>query len=232
MSEVSSYNGSASEADESNANPRTPNDGRIPNGGEEPQGEPKRVTVPRRPKLDADRVLDNRNGVSRLVEEMRKLKFRGKGHEVADLDTFIHGFEEWARVLYPYGQNILDFARTVETELAPQKVRSRLLDYRQDYVKELSKRPAEPSQADQGSEGPEAITQEELMRKKDENRRKALEKLKQKEVQKNRLSEPPMVPDEPKGDAAEGPTDPVDSTEEIAMDVENQAESDNILEIF
>jgi hypothetical protein len=113
------------------------------------------------------------------VDDFRRVSFQGKGHEVSDLDLLISTFEKWAQALYPYGQNILDFSRTVETELGRPQVRSRLMDYRQDYIRTIVQAPAEqPAPAPQPVE-----TQEELMRKKEENRRLALEKLRQRQAE-------------------------------------------------
>ncbi|XP_019389392.1 PREDICTED: TIMELESS-interacting protein [Crocodylus porosus] len=53
-----------------------------------------------KPKLDAQRLISER-GLPALRHLFDSVKFKGKGHEVEDLDTLMRRMEHWAHRLYP-----------------------------------------------------------------------------------------------------------------------------------
>ncbi|KAJ6662862.1 hypothetical protein lerEdw1_011066 [Lerista edwardsae] len=64
------------------------------------------------PKLDADRLVSER-GLPALRSMFDNVKFKGKGHEEADLKTLIKHMEHWAHRLFPKLQ-FEDFVDRVE----------------------------------------------------------------------------------------------------------------------
>ncbi|CAH8430259.1 unnamed protein product [Heterobilharzia americana] len=73
------------------------------------KGAAKRVVKNPRPKLDPQRLLSNK-GLPALLEDFKKVKFRGKGHEFQDLDKLLFIYEAWANRLVPR----LNFSEVVE----------------------------------------------------------------------------------------------------------------------
>ena len=187
-SEQSSFGGSVSEAEE---------DHRTRSGVERAEGEPTddgteppKQSVPRRPKLDADRILDNPQGIIRVFEDFPKIQFRA-GAEVANLDMLMQSFGVWASRLYPYGLNMQDFARTCENELYPERHRRRIFDFRVKYVEKKGQATSDPNVPDPSGhvdmrmetpdpEGADRLA--ELAARMEQNRRRALEKRRQREL--------------------------------------------------
>lgn len=73
---------------------------------------PKRTVRRNIPKLDAQRLVSER-GLPALRRVFESAKFRGKGHEAADLKTLIRHMEHWAHRLFPKLQ-FEDFVDRVE----------------------------------------------------------------------------------------------------------------------
>ncbi|XP_071481362.1 uncharacterized protein [Diadema antillarum] len=71
-------------------------------GGQADGEAPARKTVNRKPipKLDAARLTSDR-GLPVLLKHFEKVKFKGKGHEVEDLDKLMRVMEHWAHRLFP-----------------------------------------------------------------------------------------------------------------------------------
>ncbi|XP_060611347.2 TIMELESS-interacting protein [Anolis sagrei] len=65
------------------------------------------------PKLDAQRLISER-GLPALRSMFDNIKFKGKGHEEADLQTLIRHMEHWAHRLFPKLQ-FQEFVDRVET---------------------------------------------------------------------------------------------------------------------
>ena len=127
--------------------------------------EVKKTVIPRRPKLDSTRIFENANGIERVVRDFPKLNFPAGNSAVANLDILMTNFQVWASQLYPFGLNIQDFARSVETELQPESKRRKIFELRARYLKE------------QGAFGEQQPSEEELAAARAEaNRQKALEK--------------------------------------------------------
>uniref|UniRef100_A0A5K4FDW9 TIMELESS-interacting protein n=1 Tax=Schistosoma mansoni TaxID=6183 RepID=A0A5K4FDW9_SCHMA len=60
----------------------------------------KRVVKNPRPKLDPQRLLSNK-GLPALLEDFKKVKFRGKGYEFQDLNKLLFVYEAWSHRLVP-----------------------------------------------------------------------------------------------------------------------------------
>ncbi|XP_072166754.1 uncharacterized protein [Diadema setosum] len=71
-------------------------------GGQADGEAPAKKTVNRKPipKLDAARLTSDR-GLPVLLKHFEKVKFKGKGHEVEDLDKLMRVMEHWAHRLFP-----------------------------------------------------------------------------------------------------------------------------------
>ncbi|KAF4700057.1 hypothetical protein FOZ63_028723 [Perkinsus olseni] len=95
---------------------------------------PPKRKVNRRPKLTADRLLDDEHGLKCVMQDFEK-SITFTGDTIRDLDTVILNYGAWAGRLYPYGMPLADFARTCETELYPEIKRRRIYDFRLDYVR-------------------------------------------------------------------------------------------------
>ncbi|KAF4669635.1 hypothetical protein FOZ61_003562 [Perkinsus olseni] len=68
----------------------------------------------RRPKLTADRLIDDEHGLKRLMQDFEE-SINLTGDTIKDLDAVISSYGVWASRLYPYGMPLADFARTCET---------------------------------------------------------------------------------------------------------------------
>ncbi|KAH0620104.1 hypothetical protein JD844_014706 [Phrynosoma platyrhinos] len=85
----------------------------------EPEGNKLSQTKARRavkrplPKLDAQRLISER-GLPALRSMFDNIKFKGKGHEEADLQTLIRNMEHWAHRLFPKLQ-FEDFVEKLES---------------------------------------------------------------------------------------------------------------------
>ncbi|KAK4473128.1 hypothetical protein MN116_004312 [Schistosoma mekongi] len=64
------------------------------------KGAAKRVVKNPRPKLDPQRLLSNK-GLPALLNDFKKVKFRGKGFEFQDLDRLLFTYEAWSHRLVP-----------------------------------------------------------------------------------------------------------------------------------
>ncbi|CAI2723135.1 unnamed protein product [Schistosoma spindalis] len=64
------------------------------------KGAAKRVVKNPRPKLDPQRLLSNK-GLPALLEDFKKVKFRGKGYEFQDLNKLLFVYEAWSHRLVP-----------------------------------------------------------------------------------------------------------------------------------
>ncbi|CAH8432102.1 unnamed protein product [Schistosoma turkestanicum] len=64
------------------------------------KGAAKRVVKNPRPKLDPQRLLSNK-GLPALLEDFKKVKFRGKGYEFQDLNRLLFVYEAWSNRLVP-----------------------------------------------------------------------------------------------------------------------------------
>lgn len=51
-------------------------------------------------KLDAEKLL-SADGLPKLLSDSRKLRFKGKGHEKADLEKLLSFFQLWGHNLFP-----------------------------------------------------------------------------------------------------------------------------------
>jgi hypothetical protein len=51
-------------------------------------------------KLDAEKLL-SAQGLPKLLSDSRKLRFKGKGHEAADLEKLLSFFQLWGHNLFP-----------------------------------------------------------------------------------------------------------------------------------
>ncbi|XP_015674076.1 TIMELESS-interacting protein [Protobothrops mucrosquamatus] len=85
-----------------------------PEGDQLPQSKDSSVTARRAvkrtiPKLDAQRLISER-GLPALCNLFDNVKFKGKGHEEADLKTLIRHMEHWAHRLFPQ----LQFEKVVD----------------------------------------------------------------------------------------------------------------------
>lgn len=183
MMSESSYSGSASEAEE---DPIQDVGEELDNKKDEnaAEGEAIKRIIPRRPKLDAERILDNPIGIQRVMEDFPKIQFK-QNNEVGNLDLLISHFNIWASKLYPYGQNLLDFARTCESELYPERHRRRVFDLRVKYMRDRGAFGGETSEGmDVEKDSPEAAEAERFLAEKmEQNRIKALERRRLRESQ-------------------------------------------------
>nr|CAH8823937.1 unnamed protein product [Trichobilharzia regenti] len=64
------------------------------------KGAAKRVVKNPRPKLDPQCLLSNK-GLPALLDDFKKVKFRGKGHEFQDLEKLLYVYEAWANRVVP-----------------------------------------------------------------------------------------------------------------------------------
>ena len=154
---------SDSESSEINAEENEQNDA----AGEniEETADVKKTVIPRRPKLDSTRIFENSNGIERVFRDFPRLNFPAGNSAVSNLDILMNNFQVWASQLYPFGLNIQDFARSVETELQPEAKRRKIYELRSRYLK------------DQGAFGETVPTEDELaVARAEANRQKALEK--------------------------------------------------------
>jgi len=78
------------------------------------------------PKLDEDRLLRKDIGIHALHETRRKLKFKGKGHEVADFKLLMRMYEEWAHKCFGKFK-LRDFAQRTERVGESKRMRVWLL---------------------------------------------------------------------------------------------------------
>ncbi|KDN51665.1 hypothetical protein RSAG8_00211, partial [Rhizoctonia solani AG-8 WAC10335] len=62
------------------------------------------------PKLDEDRLLNDRDGMRALVRRAKELNIKGKGHELSDLNRLMQMYQLWAHKMFPKMQ----FQDTVE----------------------------------------------------------------------------------------------------------------------
>ncbi|XP_070541859.1 TIMELESS-interacting protein-like isoform X2 [Ptychodera flava] len=61
----------------------------------------RRVVRNPQPKLDAHRLTNGERGIAVIPVEFSKLKFKGKGHETADMKMMMQKYEHWAHRLFP-----------------------------------------------------------------------------------------------------------------------------------
>ncbi|CAH8826453.1 unnamed protein product [Trichobilharzia szidati] len=64
------------------------------------KGAAKRVVKNPRPKLDPQCLLSNK-GLPALLDDFKKVKFGGKGHEFQDLEKLLYVYEAWANRVVP-----------------------------------------------------------------------------------------------------------------------------------
>lgn len=104
--------------------------------------EPKRRAV-RNPqlRLNAERLIGER-GVHRLEDAFKDIRFRGKGHEAADLDAVMKRIEHWAHRLYPR-YNFDDFLATAEKLGRKRQVQTHMYRYRQGLLEPQARDGAE-----------------------------------------------------------------------------------------
>ncbi|CAE7215153.1 unnamed protein product [Rhizoctonia solani] len=62
------------------------------------------------PKLDEERLLNDRDGMRALVRRAKELNIKGKGHELSDLNRLMQMYQLWAHKMFPKMQ----FQDTVE----------------------------------------------------------------------------------------------------------------------
>ncbi|KAJ3295633.1 hypothetical protein HK104_002438 [Borealophlyctis nickersoniae] len=74
-----------------------------------------------RPKLDAERLL-SKKGIPHILGVSRKIKFKGKGHGVEDLEKLMTFYNIWAHNLFPK-MNFQDFVQKTEKVCRERRVR-------------------------------------------------------------------------------------------------------------
>ncbi|KAL7980208.1 hypothetical protein Chor_001476 [Crotalus horridus] len=139
-----------------------------PEGDQLPQSKNSSVTARRAvkrtiPKLDAQRLISER-GLPALCNLFDNIKFKGKGHEEADLKTLMRHMEHWAHRLFPQ----LQFEKVV------------------DKIESLgNKKPVQNAQNESGSPSLSPALTEEQQQRIEWNRQRALERRQA----KNQLSQ-------------------------------------------
>ena len=77
------------------------------------------------PKVTAELLLDKEKGLQAVYKNFPKLKFKGKGHETADLRRLLNKYAEWAHILLPE-MEFADFTTKLEKVSGNWRVRSKL----------------------------------------------------------------------------------------------------------
>ncbi|XP_070618165.1 TIMELESS-interacting protein [Erythrolamprus reginae] len=160
------------------------------------------------PKLDAQRLISQR-GLPALCNLFDNVKFKGKGHEEADLKTLVRHMEHWAHRLFPQLQfeNVVEKIESLGNKKPVQTCLKRIRldlplsneDFRshegEDANNRLSPTPEEPVFPPEMQETPKesgspslspALTEEQQQRI-ERNRQRALERRQA----KNQLSQSP-----------------------------------------
>ena len=87
----------------------------------------------KRVKLDEE-SLQSLNGLNKLLISSKKIKFKGKGHEMEDLSNLVQFYQLWAHKLYPKAQ-FEDFIVIVEKlghKTTVQELRKSFFSNRED----------------------------------------------------------------------------------------------------
>ena len=77
------------------------------------------------PKVTAELVTDKEKGLASVYRTFPKLKFRGKGHEAADLRRLLNKYSDWAHILLPE-MEFSDFVGRLEKISGNYKIRGKL----------------------------------------------------------------------------------------------------------
>ncbi|XP_066492749.1 TIMELESS-interacting protein isoform X2 [Tiliqua scincoides] len=120
------------------------------------------------PKLDAHRLVSER-GLPALRSMFENVKFRGKGHEEADLKTLIKYMEHWAHRLFPKLQ-FEDFVDRVERLGNKQAVQTCLKRIRLDLPILHEDFPSNEGE-DEGMDEPNTVPEEFVLPSEFENAR-------------------------------------------------------------
>lgn len=104
------------------------NDGADPTKGGTKVDAKKRVVRNPQLRLNVERLTGDR-GVHKLEDFFKDIKYRGKGHEAADLDNMMKRIEHWAHRLYPKF-NFTDFVATTERLGKKKQVQTHMNRYR------------------------------------------------------------------------------------------------------
>ncbi|XP_048338051.1 TIMELESS-interacting protein [Sphaerodactylus townsendi] len=102
----------------------------VGNEPKDPSGIPRKGVRRPAPKLDAQRLISER-GLPALRDMFDDVKFKGKGHEAADLKMLLRHLEHWAHRLFPKLQ-FEDFVERVERLGSKKEVQTCLKRIRLD----------------------------------------------------------------------------------------------------
>eukprot|EP00931_Biecheleriopsis_adriatica_P012181 TRINITY_DN11329_c0_g1_i1.p1 TRINITY_DN11329_c0_g1~~TRINITY_DN11329_c0_g1_i1.p1 ORF type:complete len:345 (+),score=122.64 TRINITY_DN11329_c0_g1_i1:78-1112(+) len=155
----------------------------------------------KKPKLTHSLFFDDERGLRKVIRDFPKLRFRGKGHEFEDLKVLMSAYKKWFKDLYPFEDNMEDLIGKARTCLqVPEKENGLFSDPREqlhmlrfEYKTGGGGGIKEASQAAAGGratpkEAP--VLSEEVKRRIEENRQKALARKRQREAE----ADPEPVP--------------------------------------
>lgn len=113
--------------------------------------EPKQLIV-RKPqlRLNVERLINAERGVHTVEKYFEDIKYKGKGHEVEDLDNVMKRMEHWAHRLYPKF-TFKDFLATAEQLGKKKQLQTHMSRYRQGML-ELAKKPIVDDEPDDREE--------------------------------------------------------------------------------
>jgi len=153
----------------------------------------------KRPKLTHKLFFDDERGFQKILKTFPQIKFRGKGNEFADLKLLMRHYDKWFRDLHPYGEHFEDLvwkARQVlqdkekeeDDNISDPRERLHLLRFRHKSTALAAAAPA--------STGGREIS-EEVRKKIEANRKKALELQRQRKARESGSGEAQLPPDDP-----------------------------------
>ncbi|XP_017304840.1 protein TIPIN homolog, partial [Diaphorina citri] len=96
----------------------------------------KKVIRNPQPKLNAQRLTGPR-GIQCIEQYFKDVKFKGKGHELADLNTIMSNLEHWANRLYPKS-NFVDVLKRLEVLGHKRPVMTHIKKIRLGMIEELN----------------------------------------------------------------------------------------------
>jgi len=137
----------------------------------------------KRPKLTHGMFFEDDKGLKKILKTFPKVKFNGKGHEFDDLKLLIRNYERWYKEMHPYGDHLEDMVWKTRALLQEKErnedgiisdPRERLHLLRFEY-KNAPKEEAPPGSAKKSSASDSKGVSEDVKRRIEENRQRALE---------------------------------------------------------
>lgn len=111
---------------------------------------------PAQAKLDEDRLISS-VGIPSLIKRSKQFKFRGKGHELQDLDKFIEHYQFWCHELFPKAKfrDCLGMIRKVGKT-------KRMKMHRREFIDDLLPKPEQEDPVSESDADAQAVVEPEL----------------------------------------------------------------------